>query len=697
MINELYGLSKALNDKNIEAYEWYREYKPLPKVTLKSPCIRIWLDDNGYVCDFEKLTSEQASVIRKYGSNQNSFPAFNISALYRITDPEIINRIESVEKGNISPDMNEIQTWMTENNWIKGAVGQVQKSLTDCPAKLMNYVESSASGSIIEKLALLYRGNDNAWSIFRDSLIKCIFEKLQNGVDSSLCMALLFHKGSSEKEHSNDTGNKLSIVLDIQNWREYGYPIACEHTTRQLNDMLLESLSSVQNDTCEDTDAFNSPFVNPGEPMPTVKLSGFEVTLRSMFNGQPCQYRYSKIDDGSYPISNENRSAVKKSLEWICNPDNEHITWEKIDKNEIAFVYPSKLPDVSIRFVSVFGKNRSENGIKNKMRFEEISKEFIKVFQGLPTKQKPENMQIFIIRKMDKARSKVVFTYNSTPEQLTAATDEWIYGYDNLPKLNIGELTTPFPLDVADIINIVWKQDGDRADGKTPVKRMKYYQGIELLLNTLPQRSLHNFIHILNENSRGLFCYVGNRIHRKDRISDVHMTSIGQALFVTGLLLYKCNIRKENYMEDFAFNFGQLLQISDELHMLYCKVKRSGDIPPQLVGNSLFVSAVEIPYQAFAQLSVRTNPYISWAKQFQHSKEKSKKEEVECSAKLLALYHMIADKIITKMDKSIRFGDFEKSQLFVGYLASLPKIDKDKKMKSDHDNITGGIENENGD
>lgn len=102
MINELYGLSKALSDKRVELYEWHREYYVLREVTRQSPCIRIWLDDNGYVCDFEKLTSEQASVIRKYGSKQNSFPVFNISALYRITDSEIIARIESVEKGTSS-------------------------------------------------------------------------------------------------------------------------------------------------------------------------------------------------------------------------------------------------------------------------------------------------------------------------------------------------------------------------------------------------------------------------------------------------------------------------------------------------------------------------------------------------------------------------------------------------------------------
>lgn len=164
------------------------------------------------------------------------------------------------------------------------------------------------------------------------------------------------------------------------------------------------------------TDAFGSPFVNPNEPMPSVKLSGFEVTLRSMFSGQPCQCRYGQIDDGSYPIAAENRSSIKKSLEWIADPLRRQITWEKVDKNEMVFIYPSRLPEVPPKFVSIFGKNSSESPERTAARFESTAKEFTKAFRGLPTDQKPDMMQIFTIHKLDKARSKVIFTHNSTPE-----------------------------------------------------------------------------------------------------------------------------------------------------------------------------------------------------------------------------------------------------------------------------------------
>ena len=80
-------------------------------------------------------------------------------------------------------------------------------------------------------------------------------------------------------------------------------------------------------------------------------------------------------------------------------------------------------------------------------------------------------------------------------------------------------------------------------------------------------------------------------------------------------------------MEELAYLLGQLLHVSDELHAFYCKVKRNGDIPPQLAGSALFTTAGEMPFQALSQLSIRLNPYISWAKQYQYQNIATQGEE----------------------------------------------------------------------
>lgn len=697
MINELYNLSKTLDGSGVEVDEWHRRYKTLPKVTSKAPCIRIWLDGNGMVCGLESLSPEHASLLRKFGDNQSSFPAFNISSLYRVTSPDVITELESISSGKSKPDVDKIQTWCTNDNWIKGAPGQVRRSMNDCSNELVELCKLDSQTDIIAALAELCR---KAGDGFRASLEKCILTKLSKQEDVSLALSLLFHAGSERKEHSKDTGNKICVILDVENWAQYGHPVASEYTTIQINALLIAGNgSSDEVVETQQTDAFGTPFVNPDEPMPSVKLSGFEVTLRSMFDGQPCQYRYEQINDGSYPIAAENRSSIKKALEWIARPSNRQITWVKVDKNEIAFVYPSRLPDVPPRFAAIFGREQTAEPKQTEARFESVAKTFAKAFQGIPPEQKPDMMQIFTISKIDKARSKVLFTHNSTPEQLMTAAESWLAGCKNLPALDDGEPDTPFPLEVPDILNAVWKQDGERADGKTPVKRMKYYQGMELLLDALPPSAIQIYLHFAVENSAGLFMRLGYLLHSGKKLDGKseykklkdRKTAAAQSLSVIGLLLYKCRERKENYMDELAFLLGQWLHVSDELHTLYCVVKRDGDVPPQLAGSSLLVSAGEMPYQALAQLYSRMNPFTSWAKQYRHQNIEIPNKESWRAGWLLNLFEMLANKIIPQMDRAVRFGDFEKAKLYIGYMASLPK--KEKSEISDN-NETGGTGNE---
>lgn len=704
MINELHNLAKTLDSEGVLMPEWHRKYKEMPKVTTKSPCFRIWLDDDGTVCGIESLTPEHVSKLRKYGDNQSSFPAFNISSLYRIVDRDTINELELLEAGLLKPDIGKIKLWCNVNNWIKGIPRKVQRSLTECPKNLLEmlHLEDQSKDNIIVKLSKLYQKDcENATNNFRASLENYAFEKLKNEEYLAVVLTLLFHKGSAEKEHIVDTGNNISVILDVLNWQPFGYPIASEYTTNQLNKMLLASGNqSTAGIKSKQTDAFGTPFVNPDEPMPSVKLCGFDVTLRSMFDGQPCQCRYGKINDRSYPIAAENRSSIKRALEWIADSSHRQVTWEKIDKNEMVFVYPSKLPEIPPKFVSIFGQDSSEHSEQSEVRFESIAKEFSKTLRGLPIEQMPEIMQIFTIRKIDKARSKVIFTFNSTPEQLIRGAEDWVTGCHNLPQLDVGEPITPFPLEIGDIMNAVWKQNGERADGKTPVKRMKYYQGMELLLDILPRNAVHNFLHIQIENTSGLINYIGSKIHCGKKYDnnleytrlDAQKLVVARVCSVLGLLLFKCNVRKENYMEGLAYLLGQLLHVSDELHLLYCKVKRNGDIPPQLAGSALFVSAGDIPYQALSQLATRMNPYISWAKQYRYKNNDKQGEESWRAGWLLNLSELISNQIIPQMVKTIRFGDFEKAQLFIGYMASLPKKEKfdetDKTKESTE--ITGG-------
>ncbi|MDQ7096300.1 hypothetical protein REC12_22150 [Desulfosporosinus sp. PR] len=710
MLNELYSLSTALKNKGISTKEWHREYKPLPKVTAKALCIRIWLAQDGSICGFESISTELAQSLRKYGNNQGTFPAFNIVPLYRITNENQLSELEQIEKGTVPPDFEKIKSWCVNDNWKESIVKKIERSLHNIPQTLSDLIgnQEQPERILVSELIRLASGFKNGSDkSFKSALEKCVFAKLQKQEDIDLLLAMLFHKGDPKKNHNDDTGVSISVVLDLFDWRQYGYPVTSQHTTEWINDRLLESslLSASKQPEGSGSDAFGIPFINPNEPMPSVKLNGFEVTLRSMFNGQPCQYRYEQIDDASYPIAMENRSLAKKSLEWVAGMEREGVTWRKIDKNEIVFVYPSKLQETPPRFASILGSRQADSSDQAEARFENIAQDFIRTLRGLPAKDKPDFIQIFTIRKLDKARSKVIFTRNCSPDQLIKAAEDWKAGCWNTPETELGERKTPFPLQVARIVNNVWKQNGELAQGKTDVERMKYYQGMELLLDLMQESMIGNYLHTVLNHSSGLVSYMGNWMHGgskcKDKKEEKTLERLKNEtvllLSFLGLLLYKRSDRKENYMENMAYLVGQLLKISDELHTLYCKVVRSGDVPPQLAGSALFTTAGETPYQAMAQLSLRMNPYITWAKQYRFKNILTKNEESWRARWYLNLYEDAANKLKVTVTGSTRFTDIEKAQLFIGYLASFPKRESSVAAvadDNDNDNNAGGDNHE---
>lgn len=66
LINELSSLSKALEQAGIVPLQSYRNYIPLPNVSAKAPCIRIWVK-GGQVVDFEAIDRALAMQLRKFG------------------------------------------------------------------------------------------------------------------------------------------------------------------------------------------------------------------------------------------------------------------------------------------------------------------------------------------------------------------------------------------------------------------------------------------------------------------------------------------------------------------------------------------------------------------------------------------------------------------------------------------------------
>ena len=665
LINELSSLSRALEQSGIVPSQSYRTYIPLPNVSAKAPCIRIWVK-NGQVVDFESIDQELAMQLRKFGSNQASFPGLNLISLYRITDESQKKLVTQCIEKPETIDLLQLQALCRENAWEPHQKSRIKNCFSTTPKEMTRLLDCAGipEENLLNTLAAACAPFADA-RVLHESLTKAAFAKLEKKQDVQLALLILFQLGDASKPCKDDKRN-ISVFFDTNAYDTYGMYAASREFTAFLNTAFLQaervSTSGAANDGF--IDSFGEIYVPTHLPMPKVKLAaGFEPALYTMFEGQPCQNRYHNFDDqrDSYPLSAQHRVQFKAALNWLGGDvRNKGITWLNTGKGEAVFAYPSSLPDIPLPYVQFFGQ------IDRSGTFREISRSLLAAFHGIPPTKKPERVQVFVLKKIDKGRTKVLYSQAASASALMHAAENWDMACNDLPDIASIRLSAPFPIDVAAVVNQVWRQDGE----SSTVSAMHPYEGIGLFLHRAQHRLLLHELHILVQHGMPLFIHAGPLLHSGRKCS--RMAQLEQILPVLSMLLFFSGNRKDDYMEATPYLMGQLLKASDELHALYCKVVRNNQIPPQLVGSALFVAASETPGRTLSQLSVRMVPYLSWAKQYRTKNEDSS----GLAGWYLKVFEQIANKLATEYSVPMRWSDAQKAQLFIGYLASFPKQEK---------------------
>lgn len=663
LINELSSLSRALEQAGIVPSQSYREYIPLPNVSAKAPCIRIWVK-GGHVVDFEAIDRELAMQLRKFGSKQASFPALNIISLYRITDESEKKWVAQCIKKSDTIDVLRLRTLCRENAWEPHQNNRIKNCFSKTPKKMIELLDCAgiSKENLLNTLAAECAPFANA-QVLHESLTRAVFEKLEKKQDVGLALLILFQLGDASKPCKDDKRN-ISVFFDTDAYDTYGMYAASREFSAYLNTAFLQAERILMSGASEQADAFGEIYIPPKTPMPRVKLAaGFEPALYTMFDEWPCQNRYHNFDDkrDSYPLSAQHRVQFQAALNWLGgDAGNKGVTWLNTGKGEAVFAYPSSLPDVTLPFVQFFGR------IDQSGTFRDISRSLLTTFNGIPPKDKPESVQVFVLKKIDNGRTKILYSQSASADALMHAAENWEMACNDLPGFAAMKPSTPFPVDVAAIVNQVWRQNGE----SSTVSAMHPYEGIELFLHQAQYRLLLHELHLLVQHVMPLFIYAGPLLHSGRKCS--RMAQLEQILPVLSMLLFFSGNRKDDYMEGTPYLMGQLLKASDELHALYCKVVRNNQIPPQLVGSALFVAASEAPGRTLSQLSVRMTPYLSWAKQYRTKNEESS----GLAGWYLKIFESIANKLSAEFSVPMRWSDAQKAQLFIGYLASFPKQEK---------------------
>jgi hypothetical protein len=157
-----------------------------------------------------------------------------------------------------------------------------------------------------------------------------------------------------------------------------------------------------------------------------------------------------------------------------------------------------------------------------------------------------------------------------------------------------------------------------------------------------------------------------NLVRKREVLSNDKIVShLETALPLFGILLHKLNRTKEVYMENAPYLIGRFLNLADGLHAIWCKNVRDNQIPPQLLGSSLFASFQINPLQAFGNASLRMKPYLDWAKT-------NKTPDAALSRWFLGEFGRVSA-AIERMGIPSRLSDADKAEMLLGYLSSSGK------------------------
>lgn len=680
MLNELYSLSVVLEREGISPPDWHKELKPLPNASERKPCYRILISPDGSIADIEPMKKDLAYLRKWEPSNGNSFPGFNIQPLYRIADEDHKKSLKKWREGRAPIDLSLIKAWCAEEqtkNWDAKFDKKMNKCLGAIPLELQEKCTDIPSDFVaLKKLCerVISWGNGRSVKFFQ-AMESDIYRALEKDEHALSLLSILIHEGSSTKKPESDRGS-ISVFLDVPDWEEY--PVANETTIKCINEYLLKSASARSMKAGNKTeDAFGCGSNGHEDKLPEVKLPVIGgVKLRAMNSELPCQSRYGTIDAESFRIGADSRKRAKGALEWLGTDDREGETWGRADGKELIFAYPAILPKAPLKLAACLGARKSDD---TEARFENYAKDVVGCLKGLGRSLKEIELRVFSLRKMDKARTKIVFHRNYSAQRLADAAREWQQGCANIPVIRIrswgeekGKTTlaapeTPFPLQIAECLNRVWKLDGT---SKCEVKSIPKSTGIELLLDEATAlRQVSHLLTVALQNGKGLFLSLGNILHRNEVIKLDGFNKHKQLMpAILGLLLWKLGIGKESYMNHPPYLVGRMLKLADDLHALYCKEVRKNNLPPQLLGNALMVAALDSPTQALAQLALRIAPYLGWART-------NSTESAGLSRYFLKELGLVEAKL-RDATLPLRLDDPARAQLLLGYISGNSQTDE---------------------
>ncbi len=679
MLNELRDLTRSLSASGVEFTDWHQNFKKCPKNGMT--CF-IYLNERGDIEDIKFPEPDfDITTIRKWEkANGCSFPAFNVSPLFKTDDKEMIKEISQIKKnlkkGNPIDvlKLNELIN-NCHINWNETALSNIGRCLSRATIEIeKQLIDVPPEYSSIQ--ILFERAKNIEVKAFHEQMKHQLLEQRSRNINSN-SIDILFQ--------TSKTAKKVQVIFEISDWAVMGasYPPNHPNIQRWMNDRMIHFSSENRSTGTIDKDAFNGSSDGWEEKLPSVRVPILgNVSLRAMNSESPCQRRYGMVDALSFPIGSSVRQEMKGSLEWLSDETRKRKTWidltRQAENATILFAYPTQKPETVPELASLMGGIENAAADPDGSTFSAIAARVTGTLKGIARERPDVEVSIFVLAKMDKARTKVLVSKRYTAKHTIKSAEQWQAGCRNIPNIKIRQFEdkmpawrkclVPFPAEVFWCLNTVWRSQGTYAER---IHGFSVNDALSLLLddgNEVIRLSLRAIDSIVRHCASLLMAI--KQKNASGKVFKMNKKYEKQALLlpsILGLLLYKNGIEKGGFMNSPAYLVGRFLSLADDLHLKYCQHVRKGSIPPQLVGNALMPTALETPEKALSMLSQRILPYQAWAKTLSGD-EKDVGLVKSFLGKIGAVTSQINESQIPHM-----CSDTDKAQMLLGYLARSEK------------------------
>jgi len=363
------------------------------------------------------------------------------------------------------------------------------------------------------------------------------------------------------------------------------------------------------------------------------------------------------------------------------------------DKRDLLVAYLEGEPEFREQIAEMFG---GEVNTFSDADFAAIAQPVIEMLEGKVAANPNLNVRLLAFCSIDKGRKQISLNRRVQVLDVIRAAREWQSGAQNVPDVSVWfydknskqsvfrEHTIPCPLEVASTVNRVWSVDANAGFTFGFQRSLSASDAYDIFISAsqLAREKAAAALSLLVRRMSSVLAKVGavkaTRSNWTDLSDTVRWQSL-KAVALFGILLRQLNHQYSNFMKEPIYQLGQLLALADSLHQQYCKHVRKGDSPSQLIGNSLFNTALEQPIFALARLAERLTPYQSWARTFQ-----SKDPEAGVGLVKYFLNEIASCTAAIRLDElPRRMTDVDKAKLLLGYLADHSKNNKPTEQQSD--------------